>query len=106
LKTTTSAKSKKPAKAVYSAKRLTAAQRAEIAAAPSTVRNIELMRKFETTYATVKRYRNEGKRSQGLLVKSLAEAHIEETPQKFIFTIDKASLIRAALGSFSSSLLA
>jgi len=98
---TTQAKSKKPARSIYSSKRLTPEQRAEIAAAPDSVRNIELMRKFDTTYATVMRYRNEGKNAVAGLVRSppMAQARIEETPQKFIFTIDKSALIRAALGS-------
>lgn len=89
-----STKKAKKTRSIYSAKRLTAEQRAEIAAAPACVLNITLMRKFDTTYATVTRYRTNKNRS---FVNPFAQAKIEETPQKFIFTIDKAALIKAAL---------
>jgi len=112
--TTTETGTKKKAKAKVqkskpkadSSKRLTPEEREAIVAAPASVSNRELAEKYDTTYATILRYRS-GKarvKPQATAAVAAMDATVTETEKSFVVTISKAALIQRALGSLAQTL--
>lgn len=104
-KTKAKAKAQKVAKA-DSSKRLTPEEREAIVAAPASVSNRELAEKYDTTYATILRYRSGKARVKPQVTAAVAamDATVTETEKSFVVTISKAALIQRALGSLAQTL--
>lgn len=100
------AKAQKVAKTkkVDSSKRLTSEQREAIVAAPASMSNRELADKYDTTYATILRYRSGKARVKPQAAAAGLEATVTENAKYFIVTISKAGLIQRALGSLAQTL--
>jgi len=99
------AKAQKVAKRVSdSSKRLTPEEREAIVSAPASVSNRELAEKYDTTYATILRYRSGKARVKPQVQAAGLDATVTETTKNFVVTISKAALIQRALGSLAQTL--
>jgi FixJ family two-component response regulator len=87
-----------------SSKRLTPEEREAIVAAPASISNRELAEKYDTTYATILRYRSGKARVKPQMQAAGLDATVTETAKNFVVTISKAALIQRALGSLAQTL--